>query len=105
MNIGNGWRIVHKTDRTVELRKDDATYRRLVRRDGYVLVRVEPGTSEQAMMQEAIARAQESDAAIAEIVAQRIMPRHVTRFHDQQRQLARAFGIPGQEPSEKVYRP
>jgi hypothetical protein len=104
-NIGNGWRIVHETDRVIELRKDDATYRRITGRDGYVLVRGDPSVGRRELVGKAIALAQQNDARVAEIVASQIMPKHVTRYHDRQRELAGAFGVPGQEPSERVYRP
>lgn len=93
-HLGAGWRLVHVTDRVVELRKDDPVYRRFVGRDGYVRVRAEPGMDRHALVQKAVTLAQQSDAALAERVASQMMPRHVTRYHAQQRELATAFATP-----------
>ena len=47
VNVGAGWHIHHLTDRVVELRKEDAVYRRFTNRDGYVRVRIEPQMTRQ----------------------------------------------------------
>lgn len=105
VHLGAGWRLVHLTDRVIELRKDDAAYRRLVGRDGYVRVRAEPGMDRNALIDNAVALAQQNDATLAEKLATQMMPRHVTRYRQQQRQLAVVFGVPGEEPERKVYAP
>jgi hypothetical protein len=94
MIIGNGWWLFHVTDRSVELRKQDATYRRLTGRDGYVRVRSEPGMDRQLLIDKAVQMAKESDAKIAELVAADLMPRNVGHYQIRQRELATVFGTP-----------
>jgi len=96
-HLGAGWYIAHLSDRVIELRKEDATYRRFTGRDGFVRFRGEPGMDRQALIAGAVHMAQRNDADLAERVAKRLMPRHVTRFRAQQQQLARIFGT-GEEP-------
>lgn len=105
VHLGAGWRLVHLTDRCIELRKDDAVYRRFVGRDGYVRVRAEPGMDRNALIEKGREMAQRSDAELAERVAKQMMPRHVTRYRERQQQLAQVFGVPGDEPERKVYAP
>jgi hypothetical protein len=105
MNIGNGWQLKHITDRTILLTKDSYEYRRFVGRDGYVLQRAEPGMNKADLIAKAVERARQTDDILSRRVARRILPRFVERFQAQQASFATAFGIPGEEPSEKVYRP
>jgi ribosomal protein L35AE/L33A len=104
-HLGAGWRLVHVTDRVIELRKDDAAYRRLIGRDGYVRVRAEPGMDRQALIEKAVEVAQRNDEALAERVAKQLMPRHVTRYHARQGQLAAAFGTPEDPEIGGIKRP
>lgn len=94
MIIGNGWWLFHVTDRSVELRKNDATYRRLTGRDGYVRVRGEPGMDRQELINRAVDMAKECDASLAELVAAELMPRNVGQYQIRQRELSTAFGTP-----------
>jgi hypothetical protein len=105
VHLGAGWRLVHLSDRVIELRKDDATYRRFVGRDGYVRLRAEPGMDRNALIEKARDMAQRNDEALAERVAKQFMPRHVTRYRQRQAELAGAFGVPGEEPSVRRYAP
>jgi hypothetical protein len=97
VNLGAGWHLHHLTDRVVELRKDDATYRRVLGRDGYVRLRAEPGMDRQQLLDRAQTLARENDARLAEIVATQILPKHVTRYQQRQAGLAPAFATP-EEP-------
>ncbi len=72
--IGGGWRITHLADRSVELVKDDYSYRRFTGADGFVRVRAEPGMDRAAVVQKAIAMAQRTDADLALRVAKRLAP-------------------------------
>ena len=72
--IGNGWTIWHETERTLELRKDSAEYRRLTGRDGFVLVRGEPGIPKHVLFQQAEEKAIELDARLAERIAAELIP-------------------------------
>ena len=74
MNIGNGWTVWHLTDRTLELRKDSAEYRRLTGRDGFVLVRGEPGIPKHILFQQATEQAIELDKKLAERIALELLP-------------------------------
>lgn len=107
VNLAVGWQLVHLTDRVIELRKDDYSYRRFTGRDGYVKVRGEPGMSRDALMTKAIQLAEQTDAALGLRVAEWLMPSAVAlaKFKRQQKKLAPVFGVPGQEPDMKVYRP
>ncbi len=105
MHLGGGWRLTHITDRVVELRKEDHAYRRLIGRDGYVLVRAEPGMTRHTLIDTAKTLAQANDKALAERVANQLMPRRTAQYQLKQQQLAPIFGIPGEEPTEKVYSP
>ena len=73
-SIGNGWTVFHQTDRTLELRKDSAEYRRLTGRDGFVLVRGEPGMPKHLLMQQATEKAIELDAELARRIALELIP-------------------------------
>jgi hypothetical protein len=72
--IGNGWEIWHQTERTLELRKDSADYRRLTGRDGFVLVRGEPGMPKHLLFQQAEEKAIELDAELARRIALELIP-------------------------------
>lgn len=97
---------MHMTDRTIALRKDDPVYRRFNDgRDGYVLVRGEPGMDRNALIEKAVQMARRNDDAISQRVAQQLMPTKVRQYQIQQRALAGAFGVPGEEPSERTYAP
>ena len=106
VHLGAGWYLTHLTDRVVELRKDDPAYRRFTAGvGGYVRVRAEPGMDRNALIEKAVACAQQNDAALAERVAAQMMPRHVTRYQDRQRQLATAFATPEDPEVIGVKRP
>lgn len=72
--IGNGWQVFHETERTLELRKDSADYRRLTGRDGFVLVRGEPGMPKHLLIQQATEKAIELDAELAKRIALELIP-------------------------------
>lgn len=72
--IGNGWTVWHETERTLELRKDSADYRRLTGRDGFVLVRGEPGMPKHLLYQQATEKAIELDAELAKRIALELLP-------------------------------
>ena len=92
--LGAGWRMTHQTDRVIELRKEDATYRRITGRDGFVRVRAEPGMDKAALIDLARQKAQEDDARLAEIVGKQIILRRPHRYREQQRRLAWVFRTP-----------
>lgn len=73
-SIGNGWTIYHVTDRTLELRKESAEYRRLTGKDGFVLVRGEPGIPKHILFQQAEEKAIELDAELARRIAAELIP-------------------------------
>lgn len=97
VHLGAGWRLTHLTDRCIELRKDDAAYRRLTGRDGYVRVRAEPGMDRYALIERGREVAQRQDADLAERVAKQLLIRNPQPYLERQRQLAGAFGTP-QDP-------
>jgi hypothetical protein len=99
IRVAPGWDIVHLTDRTVELRKDDVAYRRLTGRDGFVLVRVEPQMTRDEAIAEAIKMAERNDAELGLKVARQMMPSAVSlaRYRRRQRQLSHVFGTPEDE--------
>ena len=91
--VGAGWYIHHLTDRSIELRKDDAVYRRLLAgRDGYVRIRGEPGLPREDLLAQASKLAMRNDDEAARLIAAQITPRTVTRYHALQRRFAPAFG-------------
>lgn len=95
MDLGAGWKLIHLTDRCVELRKDDYAYRRYNEgRDGVVRFRGEPGIARDALIAGALALAEANDADLAERMAQQIVPRRPGGYRMQQRQLAHVFGTP-----------
>lgn len=71
VTVAPGWRLIHLTDRVIELRKDCPIYRRMCGRDGYVRVRGEPGMSRDALMTKAIQLAEQTDVALGLRVAWR----------------------------------
>lgn len=97
VHLGAGWRLIHVTDRVIELRKDDATYRRILGRDGYVRVRAEPGMDRHALIDQAVQMAQRNDEELSQRVARQLMPTKVDRYQMRQRELAMAFATP-EEP-------
>jgi hypothetical protein len=105
MNLGGGWQLIHLTDRVIELRKDCPIYRRFVGRDGYVKMRGEPGLDRYWLLNRAVDKAKACDAELSQRVAKQLMPSKVEKYRIEQRKLATAFGVPGQEPEEKVYKP
>jgi hypothetical protein len=94
VDLGAGWQLVHLTDRSIELRKDDATYRQIIGRDGYVRVRGEPGLDRQSLIDRAVAMAHRNDELLAERVAKQLVPRRLGGYQMQQRRMATAFGTP-----------
>lgn len=103
--LGAGWELMHATDRVLELRKPCPVYRRLTGRDGYVRVRSEPGMDRQQLINEAMETAKRNDARLGDIVAKQLLPSTMHRYQLQQQHLASTFGIPGEEPEQKVYAP
>ena len=103
--LGGGWRLIHVTDRSIELRKDDVAYRQFIGRDGYVRVRGEPGMSRADLLAQAITIAQQNDAMVAERMAQQWMPRYVRGYQIRQAIMARAFGTPHDPEVIGVMRP
>jgi hypothetical protein len=99
VRVAAGWDLHHITDRTVELRKEDAVYRRLTGRDGYVLVRVEPQMTRDEALAEAVKIAERNDAELGLRVARQLMPSAVSlaRYKRRQRHLAHVFGTPEDE--------
>jgi hypothetical protein len=81
-------------DREIGLRKDDYLYRRFTGTDGYVRICAEPGMDRNTIIGKALEAAQRSDAALAELVAARIMPRHITRYRERSGELYEAFQTP-----------
>lgn len=104
--VGAGWEIVHLTDRVVELRKESAVYRRFTDRDGYVLYRVEPGIDRATAIERAVEMAKATDIQMMQRVSAQLMPtgKALRDFRRRQTELKTHFGIPGEEPSERVYR-
>jgi hypothetical protein len=72
--IGNGWTLTHLTDRTVELRKESADYRRLTGADGFVLVRGEPGIPRHILIDQATEKACALDLELARRIAAELIP-------------------------------
>jgi hypothetical protein len=73
--IGNGWTVWHETERTLELRKDSYEYRRYTGgRDGFVLVRGEPGIPRHVLYDRAMKDAQKTDEMLAERLASDLLP-------------------------------
>lgn len=107
VHLGAGWHLVHCTDRVIEARKSDAVYRRFTGRDGYVKVRGEPGIDRTALIERARQMAQRNDELLSYRVAMQMIPTLAARdgFRIRQRQEARAFGVPGEEPDIRLYRP
>ena len=103
--LGAGWELTHATDRVLELRKPCPVYRRLTGRDGYVRLRAAPGMDRQQLIHQAMETAKHNDAQLGDIVAKQLLPSSMQRYQLQQRQLASGFGIPGEEPEQKVYAP
>lgn len=103
--LGAGWELTHATDRVLELRKPCPMYRRLTGRDGYVRLRAEPGADRQQLINQAMELAKRNDAALGDIVTTQLLPRNTRGYQLQQRQLATTFGIAGEEPEQRVYRP
>src|SRR5690242_1802542 len=99
MIIGNGWKIHHLTDREIELRKDDYTYRILTGRDGYVIIRAEPGMDRHIMVQKAISLAKKNDDVASLRMAKRLAPnmRDLANYTGKQVKLAKVFETPESE--------
>jgi hypothetical protein len=97
VHLGGGWHLVHLTDRSIELRKDDVMYRRIVQRDGYVRLRAEPGMDRNGLINTAVELAKRNDERLAEMVAKQIVPRRLGGYQMRQGRLAPAFGTP-QDP-------
>jgi len=102
--LGGGWRLVHLTDRVLELRKECPIYRRMLGRDGYVRLRAEPGMDRNGLIDKAVEMAKRNDEDLSQRVARQLMPSNasVARYQIRQQQLTHTFGIPGEQ---KEYRP
>jgi hypothetical protein len=106
--IGAGWRLTHLTDRTVELVKECPVYRRFCGgRDGRVLVRAEPGMDRTALIEKAIRVGLANDERLALRVGTQMLPSKaaLARYQGKQLRMERVFGVPGEEPAERIYRP
>lgn len=104
--VGNGWTIVYLTDRVVELRKEDHTYRSMTGRDGYVRVRAEPGMDRTQLIEKAVEQANRTDEALTMRIAKRLMPsgKALETYRKQQQQLATTFATTD-ETNGKEYKP
>lgn len=103
--IGNGWRIVHLTDRCVHLRKESFEYRMMLDgEDGFVHVDAEPGMNRQGLIEKALVMAQRSDARLAEFIALQHAPQ-TARYKQRQAQLSHAFRTPEDPTIIGVKRP
>lgn len=100
-----GWRVVHCTDRVVELRKESAVYRRFTERDGYVRLRGEPGLDRQFLLDKALTMAQRNDEDLAQRVAKQLMPQKLQKYQIEQKQWARVYGTPEDPEMIGVKRP
>ena len=102
--LGGGWRLVHLTDRVLELRKECPIYRRMLGRDGYVRLRAEPGMDRNGLIDKAVEMAKRNDEDLSQRVARQLMPSKasVARYQIRQQQLTHTFGISGEQ---KEYRP
>lgn len=75
VNIGKGWKLVHLTGRTCYFVKEDVGYRKVFNgRDGYVLVRGEPGCSRDDLYLRAMKEAQEADAYVGLKLGEELLP-------------------------------
>jgi hypothetical protein len=93
--LGAGWYLYHLTDRSIELRKDDWAYRKLVGRDGYVRIRAEPGMDRNDLINKAVEMAKRNDAAVAKTLGTQVILRNVRGHQARQRLMATlAFGTP-----------
>lgn len=72
--VGGGWHIVHITDRTLRIEKEDFTYRYFTGANGFVFVRAQPGMSRQEMIEMALRHANRSDEKLALLIAEKMMP-------------------------------
>lgn len=90
--IGNGWNIVHLTDRVCELAKDSYEYRKFTGHDGYVRVRAEQGMDRHLLIERALMQANRSDAELALRVAADNLPtgKALADFRIKTRAMARA---------------
>jgi hypothetical protein len=97
--IGAGWTIHHLTDRCVELRKDDYSYRRFTGRPGYVKVNAEPGMDRQTMLNRAIDAAKRNDAELGLMIGKRLAPslKQLADYQGKQVQWAPVWGTPEDE--------
>jgi len=116
IHLGAGWRLVHLTDRVIELRKDDALYRSFTGRDGYVRLRAEPGMDRNGLLDQAMTVARKNDELLALRYGKKIVPRlaqgealgrrvSLEQHRGLQRRFAPAFATKDQEPEQKVCRP
>ena len=94
--VGAGWWIYHLTDRNVQLRKSDVTYRAMTGLDGYVNHSVQPGYDRGKMLDEAMEKAKEQDEKLCFLVAQEIIPRgsKVQTYQMKAHRLNKAFRTP-----------
>lgn len=90
-----GWRVVHLTDRSIKLKKEDYAYRKVTGRDGYVLIRSEPGMDRQVLLDKALGVAIKNDELLAERIAEDLVPKRLAGYQMKQRVLANgAFATP-----------
>lgn len=90
-----GWKVVHLTDRSIELRKNDYAYRRVTGRDGYVRMRAEPGMDRAVLLDQAFTVALKNDELLAERLNKQLVPRRLGGYQMRQRMMAQgAFATP-----------
>ena len=96
MNLGEGWELVHLTDRVIELRKDTPAYRRVTDRPGFVMVRGEPGIDRNVLIEKALKFARINDEKIAGLIARQFAPDLYTlaKYERKQVRLRPAFATP-----------
>lgn len=96
VHVGNGWSIVHLTDRVIELTKDDYVYRRITGADGFVRVRAEPGFNRNDLVNRAIQQTQRCDEDLSYRLAADVFPsaRGSAQYRDKLRALRAKFETP-----------
>lgn len=105
LSLGAGWELVHLTDRTVEIRKDDPAYWRFTGSPGYVRVRGEPGMDRKQLTDLALQTAAKNDELLAKRVARQLMPSigSLAKYRAEQQRFEPVFRVPKEE--DRIYRP
>lgn len=97
--VGGGWYIHHLSDRVLEIRKDDHTYRKFTGADGFVRVRGEPGIERATLFERTLRLADKCDTAMAFRVASDLIPtaQAVGDYRQQIERMTPVFNT-GEEP-------